>query len=667
MKNYNIGIDTGGTYTDAVIVDMQAHEVVATAKSLTTRGHLEIGVSSALEAVIDSAEERLQAGQISLVSLSTTLATNALVEGRGSSVVAVLIGFSDDMVLRSQLKQAIPSAQILRIDGGHEYDGSETCSLDEASLRSQLQPLLDAAEAYSVSANYSVRNSDHEQRAREIILQICDKPVTISSELSDGLNGPLRALTATFNVRIVSLILNLVESVDNAMQSCGINAPLMIVKGDGSIASAESVITRPIETILSGPAASVIGANFISSLNDFIIADVGGTTTDVAIVRNGWPAINEKGAMAGGYRTMVRAIDMQTIGLGGDSEVEIDYRGQIRLRSNRIIPLSLLCDRFPWVIDHMQGSLGEGMGLERALRFIFLPQGHDDAKLPRGLSELDHEFLRKVGVEPRPVDEVVVRASDRARVERLIDRGLVQISGLTPSDAAHALGKQSQWSVEGARLACLMLARSYGLIGWDETNSDAGIEKFATDVFNVMVGKSAYLVINQLSGYNFPEEDPLVQAVTHGLSQLNDLAISLKPSIPLVAVGGPAQVFYPKVGDRLNVQSVIPQNAEVANAVGAAIGHIKIRTVIEVTRGEAGGYHLHQSGIPQFFESSEQALEHACRIAREDAQHKARAMGGNSLAINLDVERIDMPKMEPQSSLISATVIAECLSIPEPN
>jgi N-methylhydantoinase A/oxoprolinase/acetone carboxylase beta subunit len=569
------------------------------------------------------------------------------------------------MVLRSQLKQAIPSAHILRLQGGHDYDGSEVCELDEDSLQAQLRPLLDSAEAFSVSANYSVRNSDHEQRVKNIIEQLCDKPVTISSELSDGLNGPLRALTATFNVRIISLILNLVESVSNVMQTHDIDAPLMIVKGDGSIASADSVITRPIETILSGPAASVIGANFISSLNDFIIADVGGTTTDVAIVRKGWPAINEKGAMAGGYRTMVRAIDMQTIGLGGDSEVEIDYRGRINLRSNRVVPLSLLCDRFPHLIKRLQASLGEGMGLERAIRFIFLPEGFDGSKMPRGLSQPDREFMQQVSTEPRPYDEVVVRASDRARLERLIDRGLLQVSGLTPSDAAHALGKQCQWSLEGARLACLMLARAHGLIAWDDDQIETGIEKFATEVFEAMVGKSAYLVINQLSGFNFSEHDPLVQAVTHGQGQLNDLAVMLKPSIPVVAVGGPAQVFYPQVGDRLKVHSVIPQNAEVANAVGAAIGHIKIRSVIEITRGEAGGYHLHQAGIPQFFVNSTQALEKASQLASEDARQKAEAMGGNSVNINLDVDRVDMPNMSPENSLICATVIAECLSIPE--
>lgn len=667
MKKYNIGIDTGGTYTDAVIVDMQSHRVIAAAKSLTTKGHLEIGVSNALNAVVQSLGDSLAAEQVALVSLSTTLATNALVEGAGSSVAAILIGFSNDMVQRSQLAKAIPDALLLRVDGGHQYDGREACELDESVLRAGLESLLDKVDAFSVSATYSVRNPAHELRVREIISGFTDKPVTISSELSDGLNGPLRALTATFNVRIVSLVLNLVKSVANAMKSMGIEAPLMIVKGDGSIASADSVIFRPIETILSGPAASVIGANFIANLNDFIISDVGGTTTDVAIVRKGWPAINEKGAMAGGFRTLVRAIDMQTIGLGGDSEVLINHKGQVKLGSNRIVPLSLLCHRFPAILARLQSSLGEGMGLARATRFIMLPEGFEASGMPKSLSLADRDFVARLSQQPRPYDEVVVHASDRARVERLIDRGLVQVSGLTPSDAAHALGKQSQWSTDAARLGCLMIARAYSLIAWNEEDIDAGIEQFASQVFDAMVAKSCYLVINQLSGINFSEDDALLKAVTQGDGRVNDLSISLRPSIPLVAVGGPAQVFYPRVGDRLNVETVIPEHADVANAIGAAIGHIKIRSVIEITRSEAGGYHLHQAGTPLFYADSGQALENAHRLASEDARQRARAMGGNSAEIKVAVNRIDLPNMNAEASLISATVIAECLSIPEPS
>ncbi|MFT5220572.1 MAG: N-methylhydantoinase A/oxoprolinase/acetone carboxylase beta subunit [Gammaproteobacteria bacterium] len=664
MKKFNIGIDTGGTYTDAVIVDTQTRKVIGAEKALTTKGHLEIGVANALGAVIRSCGESVSAEQISLVSLSTTLATNALVEGSGSTVAAITIGFSADMIKRSHLGQAIPTAPIISISGGHQYDGSETCPLDEESLRIEVSRLKDLVEAFSISANYSVRNPSHEQRAREIIGEICDKPVTISSELSDGLNGPLRALTATFNVRIVSLILNLVESVRHAMADFNIDAPLMIVKGDGSIASADSIIAKPIETILSGPAASVIGANFISQLNDFIISDVGGTTTDVAIVKQGWPEINESGAMAGGYRTLVRAIDMQTIGLGGDSEVFITHKGEVGLKTNRVLPLSLLAYRFPEVISQLESSLADGMGLARAIRFILLPEGSDKTRLPSSLVEADLEFINKIELYPKPFDQIVVRASDRARVERLIDRGLVQVSGITPSDAAHALNLQSQWSQQAARLGCLMLARSHSLISWDDSRTDDGIAKFAQSIFSAMVAKSAYLMINQLTGIKFSEDDPFIKAITKGGHRINDLQVSLKPTIPIVGVGGPAQVFYPAVGEMLNVETLIPRHADVANAIGAAIGHIKIRTVVEITKNESGGYQLHHPGKPLFFADSITALAEGSTLASDQARSRALAMGGSEADIQIDINRVDLPDMDPKMSLISATITAECLSTP---
>jgi len=664
MTHYNIGIDTGGTYTDAVIVDTKRHEAIATAKALTTRGKLEIGVTNALGAVMHASREQLQAQEIGLVSLSTTLATNALVEGMGSTVAVILIGFSDDMVERSQLRVAIPSAQIIRIDGGHEYDGNETCVLDENRLRLSIEDIKDSVEAFAVAANYSIRNPGHELRAREIIAETCEHPTTISSELSDGLNGPLRALTATFNVRIVSLIINLVKSVRLAMSEYSIDAPLMIVKGDGSIASADSVIDRPIETILSGPAASVIGANFIANLNDFIIADVGGTTSDVATVRNGWPSLNEKGAMAGGYRTLVRAIDMQTIGLGGDSEVSIDHKNNVSLKNNRVVPISLLCHRFPEVIDRLESSLSDGMGLARAIRFIFLPEGLDKETLLHSFNDADRDFLENIATQPLSYDKIIVRAADRARAERFIDRGIVQVSGLTPSDAAHVLGLQSQWSAVGARLACLMLGRSHALISIKAENQDQEIENFATLVFDAMTGKSTQLIVNQLCGQSFAAENTLLRSVSHGNGELGDLAIRMTPTIPLVAVGGPARVFYPRVGERLNTETVIPENADVANAIGAAIGRIKIRKVIEITGAESGGYHIHSTGEPVFSISSTDALMQASNIASSYVKDKAESMGGSSPEVDIRIERIDIPDMDKERSLIAATVIAECLSTP---
>ncbi|MEZ5477261.1 MAG: hydantoinase/oxoprolinase family protein [Thiolinea sp.] len=662
MANFHIGIDTGGTYTDAVIMDTEQEQVVASAKSLTTRGNLAIGVIHSLQQALQQAGDRVQHRAIRLVSLSTTLATNALVEGKGSPVAVVLAGFDDTMLARTELGKALPDARIIRIAGGHKYDGTELTALDEAALVTALETVRGQVEAYAVASVYSVRNDSHERRMQALIREQTGCPVTASCDLSEALNGPRRALTAAFNARIISLIVALVDSVRAVMAEQGIVAPLMIVKGDGSIASADLVVERPIETILSGPAASVIGANFLSGLKDFIISDVGGTTTDVAIVRNGWPDLNEKGAMIGSHRTMVRAIDMQTIGLGGDSEIVIDHQNRVSLNPNRVVPAALIGARWPSVKKALQASMMAGMGLGVATLFLLRPEGYDRVVSSRDLVEADRRFLELMGEEPVRWSDVVNSVSDRNRVMRLVGRGILQLAGFTPSDAAHVLDRQSQWSREVAELVCLMIGRSYGKISWDESKRDAECRAFAQEVFDAMVSKSVHVLLERLSGCRFAADDPLVGLIACGQTRLNDLRVSLTPAIPLVAVGGPAPVFYPQVGQRLGCETVIPQGSEVANAIGAAIGRIRVHAVVEIVSAEQGGYSLHGEGQPERCADPTQALVRATELAREQVVRRAEIMGGQPVAVTVNTERLDIPGMAGDKGLISATVTAECIS-----
>lgn len=188
MAGYNIGIDTGGTYTDAVIIDTADHSVVAAAKSITTRGDLSIGVIESLDKTLLAAADRVSCQDIRLVSLSTTLATNALVEGKGSAVAVVLVGFDDKMLERSELQKAIPTAHIIRIAGGHKYDGTEQDELDTAALLAALDSCRDKVDAYAVAAVYSVRNDSHERKVQQFIREHTGCPVTASCELSAALN-----------------------------------------------------------------------------------------------------------------------------------------------------------------------------------------------------------------------------------------------------------------------------------------------------------------------------------------------------------------------------------------------------------------------------------------------------------------------------------------------
>lgn len=242
-----------------------------------------------------------------------------------------------------------------------------------------------------------------------------------------------------------------------------------------------------------------------------------------------------------------------------------------------------------------------------------------------------------------------------------MDRGLLQIGGFTPSDAAHVLDRQSQWSREAAELVCLMIGRSHGKVSYNDANIDIECRTFAQEVFDAMVAKSTHLLLERLSGHSYPQDDPIISSITHGSTQLGDLNLALTPRIPLVAVGGPAQVFYGDVGSRLGITPIIPQGSEVANAIGAAIGMIKANATVEISSAEQGGYRIHHDGKPIFISSPSEALEKATAMAKAIATEKAEAMSAQNLSISSKLERLDIPGMEGDAGLISAKITANCL------
>ena len=205
-----IGIDTGGTYTDAAIIDQGQHRILATAKSLTTKGDLSIGVGAAMREALAACKSDIDPRQIKMVSVSTTLATNAVVEGHGSSVGVILVGFDDSMVEKTGIAKAFPGMPIIRVQGGHDHNGEERASLDIAKLEDVIKMAAGEVSAFAVAATFAVRNPSHENQIRQTIAALTDKPTTVSSEISSSLDAPRRALTAVLNARLISRITQLV-------------------------------------------------------------------------------------------------------------------------------------------------------------------------------------------------------------------------------------------------------------------------------------------------------------------------------------------------------------------------------------------------------------------------------------------------------------------------
>jgi N-methylhydantoinase A/oxoprolinase/acetone carboxylase beta subunit len=271
---------------------------------------------------------------VSLVCVSTTLATNAVVENRFSPVCTLLVGFDDAMAARSGLQ---------RQGAGHSCASrAATARPAKSRCRSTRRPCCARSRSTSRASkrsrstgNFSVRNPAHELRVRQLIRAHSPKPVTCAHELSSKLDAPRRALTAALNARLTPQIRHLIEALGGVLDEMAIDAPLMIVKGDGSLMKAEIALEYPVETVLSGPRRASSAPAFLTGLADFVVSDMGGTTTDIAIVAGGRPVISAEGALVGGWRTMVEAVDVRTSGLGGDSEVEFDRQTRLTLARAR--------------------------------------------------------------------------------------------------------------------------------------------------------------------------------------------------------------------------------------------------------------------------------------------------------------------------------------------
>ena len=208
-------------------------------------------------------------------------------------------------------------------------------------------------DAVAISGFFSIRNPAHETRvARE--LQRCTRlPVICGHSLSSRLGGIERATTAWWNARLVPLISRLIESTRSVIAEFGLDVPLMIVKGDGTLLSAAEARRRPVETLLSGPAASLIGARHLSGLQDALVVDMGGTTTDMAALTGGRVEVAAEGARVGPWQTHVEAARVRTVGLGGDSlfrspDATLD---RLSVGPRRVEPLCTLAERFPAVVE----------------------------------------------------------------------------------------------------------------------------------------------------------------------------------------------------------------------------------------------------------------------------------------------------------------------------
>jgi N-methylhydantoinase A/oxoprolinase/acetone carboxylase beta subunit len=431
--------------------------------------------------------------------------------------------------------------------------------------------------------------------------------------------------------------------------------------------SAEQARARPIETILSGPAASIVGARWMTGVENALVSDIGGTTTDVALIRNGKPAIDPAGARVGPFRTMVEAVAMRTTGLGGDSQVHLQtngLQGGVTLGPRRVVPVSLMASEAPEVVHAaLDKQLNAPVVGEYDGRFVRAVIGLPTA----GLGEREFALLGRIGTEVHPLGAILRTRMEQGALSRLVDRGLVQVAGITPSDASHVLGRVAVWDRAAAEKALTRFARR-------RVGSGDCLAPDAQVLAQMIVDQLTEQTVLTLLESAFSEEDsdfglPAEELARHVLMQKGlsshrgILAFEASMNIDVVGLGASAPSYYPAVGERLKCRMLLPEHAGVANAIGAVVGRITMRRSGSVTSPAEGKFRVHLDSGPQDFAASQEALQMLEQVLAQQARADAQSAGAEDIHIHVSRD-IRTAEVEAREVFVEAMLTVEASGRP---
>lgn len=324
MKKYRIGIDVGGTFTDAVAVDNDTFELIGSVKIPTTHD-AEEGVAAGIVQVLHRLmnEYQINPEDVTFIAHGTTQATNALLEGDVARVGIITLGSGIEgrKAKSDTVMGNIPLAagKVLKSDNAFVNTGD--MSHFSQNVKDAVQELkAKGAQSFVVTEAFSVDDPTNENSAIKLCMEE-HIPTTAGNDVSKLYGLKVRTRTAVINASILPKMLEAANMTEQSIINADITAPLMVMRCDGGVMTVDDVRSRPILTILSGPAAGVAGALMYEKLTDGIFMEVGGTSTDISCVRDG--SVMVKYAQVGGHKTYLNSLDVRTVGIGGGSMIEI--------------------------------------------------------------------------------------------------------------------------------------------------------------------------------------------------------------------------------------------------------------------------------------------------------------------------------------------------------
>ena len=488
-----LGLDVGGTFTDAVIID--GHRVVSSAKRRTTKDNLMQGIGEALDAVLDSCDT----SNIEQVTLSTTVVTNTIVEKKEQVVDLYVVTGPGRNV-----DDIFPVSPIY-LQGYTDHRGIvvERTSTDGVRGIARMVQERSGTDLAAVSAKFGVRNPQEELSITET-LQETYNTISNGSLLSGSLNFPRRTISAYFNSAVTPVFTVFKKNVEDALSVRNIKAPLHILKADGGSLPMEHMVSRPVETAFTGPAATVLGLSALGAIGNMhtVALDIGGTTTDISLWKQGKPLMTKNGVSIREYPSAVRSFAVTSVGIGGESVVRI-VDGKITVGPERVGPSAALGGHEP--------TLGDAL-------IVLGHASYGDAELAtQSLQQLAH---------------------------------LLQ-ANWKHGECEDALGNhnsEKQWihNVSALDVAQLIVKKALETI-------QHGID----EVVRTENKRPVYVVADIVN------PDVFVPA-------------------QIVVVGGTAPSLGPSLGEYLNLPVTIPENAAVANAIGAALALSTIELTVHV-------------------------------------------------------------------------------------
>lgn len=640
-----LGIDTGGTYTDAVIYDFKTEKVLGLSKSITMKENLIDCIGNTLDG-LDS--ELL--GKVEAVSLSTTLATNACIEGKGGRSKLILIGCSRSVAGDYGNEYGLPVAKdIVFLDGGHDIKGNIVAEPDWNYLSDEILAIGNDADSYAVVEIWGMNNCDFEKKTKEIIHNLTGKNVVCGHELTAKINLLKRAASALLNAQLIPLIEDFISAIKISLSKRNIRAPIAIVRGDGSLMSENFALMHPVETLLCGPAASIEGGIHLSDESNCVIIDMGGTTSDMAVVRNSIPRLADEGAVVGKWRTGTNSILIETMGLGGDSRISFEDDGSITVGPVRVAPLSWAASKWPVITDKIRKVYSQKKKYFFPIcEFFYLIKDIRSDSFYSNTEKQIIDILLKNPVGVLELAGLLEFSLVDVNTDRLERYGAIGRIGLTPTDLMHINGDFNMWNNEAAKLGSACMAYQLDIDMGTLTGRvyEAIKEKLFLKIAKTLIeDEDKSLLKDGLSGQ-------LKEVLLNGFRKARGISkeqkaeehnfySSLTTPFSLVGIGAPVHVFLKDVAKAMKTKCIIPEYAHVANAVGAITGSIRSEVVITVTPNNAPSgilsYTVFTNEGKTDFVDYEKAVSYARVHARDEAYNAAINKGAKNVNVSITI------------------------------